>query len=96
MAFDHWRLLNMERDYQFLIALPKLGDEILVGVEEVAAITGYCPGTIRHRRIKDFPSPLRGSRLLRWQLGHIREWIRVASTESTVPEDVAASPKGER
>lgn len=86
----------MERDYQFLIALPKLGDEILVGVEEVAAITGYCPGTIRHRRIKDFPSPLRGSRLLRWQLGHIREWIRVASTESTVPEDVAASPKGER
>lgn len=66
----------MGRDYELLERLEKLGDDVLVGVEEVAAITNFAPVTIQQRRIKGFPLPLPGPRRLRWRLGDIRAWGR--------------------
>lgn len=66
----------MERDYQLLERLDKLGDDVLVGVVEVAAITNFAAVTIQQRRIKGFPMPLPGPRSLRWRLGDIRAWGR--------------------
>jgi hypothetical protein len=66
----------MERDYQLLERLEKLGDDVLVGVVEVAAITSFAAVTIQQRRIKGFPLPLPGPRSLRWRLGDIRAWGR--------------------
>ena len=66
----------MERDYQLLERLEKLGDDVLVGVVEVAAITNFAAVTIQQRRIKGFPLPLPGPRSLRWRLGDIRAWGR--------------------
>lgn len=67
----------MERDYQLVERLTKLGDDTLVGVMEVAALTGFAAVTIQQRRIKGFPTPIPGPRLLRWRLGEIRNWGRV-------------------
>lgn len=67
----------MERDYQLVERLNKLGDDTLVGVMEVAALTGFAAVTIQQRRIKGFPTPIPGPRLLRWRLGEIRNWGRV-------------------
>lgn len=64
----------MERDYSLLESLSKLGDDVFVGVIEVAALTGFAPITIQQRRIKGFPAPLPGTRKLRWRLGQIRAW----------------------
>lgn len=66
----------MKRDYQLLEQLEKLGDDVLVGVIEVAAITDFAAVTIQQRRIKGFPAPLPGPRSLRWRLGDIRSWGR--------------------
>lgn len=66
----------MERDYQLVERLNKLGDDTLVGVVEVAALTGFAAVTIQQRRIKGFPTPIAGPRLLRWRLGEIRNWGR--------------------
>lgn len=66
----------MERNYELLERLEKLGDDVLVGVAEVAAITGFAAVTIQQRRIKGFPTPLPGPRSLRWRLGNIRAWGR--------------------
>ncbi|MCK9200929.1 MAG: hypothetical protein M0P59_03400 [Gallionella sp.] len=64
----------MERDYSLAERLSKLGDDVFVGVIEVAALTGFAPITIQQRRIKGFPAPLPGTRKLRWRLGQIRAW----------------------
>jgi predicted DNA-binding transcriptional regulator AlpA len=48
----------------------------LIGVEEVAALTGFAEVTVQQRRIKGFPNPLTGVRRLKWRLGDIRAWIR--------------------
>ena len=66
----------MDRDWGLLEKLAKLDDDALVGVEEVAAITGLARTTIQQRRVKDFPTPLPGLRRLRWHLGQIRAWGR--------------------
>lgn len=67
----------MMRDYKLLERLTPLPDDILVGIEEVAALTGFAHITIQQRRIKEFPSPLAGVRRLKWRLGDVRAWIRV-------------------
>jgi predicted DNA-binding transcriptional regulator AlpA len=86
----------MDRNLNFLLALPKLSDEILIDVNEVASITGFSKYTIRHRRIKDFPNPLSGSHRLRWQLGHIRQWIRSSTGNNEVGSPAERNvPKGE-
>jgi len=66
----------MERDYQLVERLGRLGDDTLVGVSEVAALTGFAAVTVQQRRIKGFPTPVPGPRLLRWRLGDIRSWGR--------------------
>lgn len=64
----------MDRDYQLIERLGKLGDDVLVGVTEVAALTGFAFVTIQQRKVKGLPSPLPGPRRLRWRLGDIRNW----------------------
>lgn len=66
----------MMRNYKLLEQLTPLPDDILVGIEEVAALTGFAHITIQQRRIKEFPSPLAGVRRLKWRLGDVRAWIR--------------------
>ena len=66
----------MDRDWGLLEKLSKLDDDALVGVEEVAALTGLARTTIQQRRVKNFPAPLSGLRRLRWHLGQIRAWGR--------------------
>lgn len=65
---------NLERDYGLAERLSRLGDDVLVGVPEVAALTGFAQITIQQKKIKGFPAPLSGTRKLRWRLGQIRAW----------------------
>lgn len=62
----------MKRDYQLAELLSRLGDDVLVGVHEVAAMTGFAAVTIQQRTIKGLPAPIPGPRSLRWRLGDIR------------------------
>ena len=66
----------MKRDYDLLERLTPLPDDILVGVEEVAALTDFAAITVQQRKIKDFPLPMTGVRRLKWRLGAIRAFIR--------------------
>jgi hypothetical protein len=65
-----------QRDYELAAKLSKAGDDLMVGVEEVAAVMGLSPITVRQRRLAGMPSPLAGIRALRWRLGDIRTWMR--------------------
>jgi predicted DNA-binding transcriptional regulator AlpA len=69
----------MARNYELAEQLERLGDDVLVGVEEVAALTGFAQVTIQQRSIKGFPQPISGPRKLRWKLGAIRAWGRAAA-----------------
>lgn len=73
----------MSRNYQLLERMSNLSDDILVGVDEVAELTGFARVTIQQRRIKGFPLPLVNVRRLRWRLGDIRAWGRVSSQKSS-------------
>ncbi|WP_157662714.1 AlpA family transcriptional regulator [Sulfuriferula sp. AH1] len=73
----------MSRNYQLLERMSSLPDDILVGVEEVAEITGFAQITIQQRRIKGFPLPINNVRILKWRLGNIREWIRSSGQSSS-------------
>lgn len=66
----------MSRNYELLSHLSGASDDILVGVDEVAALTGLARLTIQQRRIKDFPAPIPAIRRLKWRLGTIRKWIQ--------------------
>lgn len=66
----------MSRNYLLLERLSNLPDDILVGVDEVAEITGFAAITVQQRRIKGFPAPIPNVRRLKWQLGKIRQWVR--------------------
>ena len=66
----------MSRDYRLLERLSGVSDDILVGCDEVAELTGFAKVTIQQRRIKGFPQPLAAIRKLRWRLGDIRRWMR--------------------
>jgi predicted DNA-binding transcriptional regulator AlpA len=81
--------LEMARNWDLVEQLSKLEDDVLIGVEEAAALTGFAETTIQQRRIKDFPAPMPGLRRLRWQLGQIRAWGRPAPTS-----DLRRSAKG--
>lgn len=65
-----------QRDYALVERLSKLGDDVLVGVDEVAAMTGLAAITIKQRRNVSIPRPVPGVRRLRWRLGDIRTWMR--------------------
>lgn len=64
----------MDRDWELLDRLSKLSDDVLIGVKEAAALTGFAEISIRQRRVTTFPSPLPGLRHLRWHIGQIRNW----------------------
>lgn len=66
----------MSRNYQLLERLSSVSDDVLVGCEEVAELTGFAKVTIQQRRVKGFPRPLSSIHKLRWRLGDIRRWIR--------------------
>ena len=70
----------MERDYKLLEQLTRLGDDVLINVEEVATLTGFAEITIQQRTIKGFPRPVPGPRRLRWRLGDVRVWGRGATS----------------
>lgn len=77
----------MDRDYQLLSLLSQLSDDVLVDVHEVAVFTGFAANSIRQHKIRTFPRPLGGSRLLKWRLGDIREWIRTSAATSARWQD---------
>lgn len=77
-----------KRDYDLAAKLSKAGDDLMVGVDEVAALMGLSAGTIRQRRLDGLPQPLAGVRALRWRLGDIRTWMR-----SRAPVTTPASPR---
>lgn len=63
------------RNYPLLAHLSQLSDDVLVGINEVAALTDLAPRTIQQRRLPFFPQPVPGVRRLRWRLGDIRKWM---------------------
>ena len=74
----------MIRDYSLIERLAALPDDVLVGVGEVASLTGFAEITVQQRRIKGFPNPLTGVRRLKWRLGDIRAWIRTRTQQYQV------------
>lgn len=66
---------SRDRDLELAAKLSKAGDDIMVGVDEVAALMGLSAVTIRQRRLDGLPQPLAGLRTLRWRLGDIRAWM---------------------
>lgn len=62
----------MERDYELIERLSRLGDDVMVGVKEVSALTGLSHITVQQHRTKLLPPPIQGTRPLRWWLGDIR------------------------
>ncbi len=84
----------MNRDWALLERLSKLDDDALVGVDEVAALTGLARTTIQQRRVKNFPAPLPELRRLRWHLGKIRAWGRRPSCRCSIKVSLhrAAAP----
>lgn len=71
------------RDYALAERISKLGDDVLVGIHEAAAVSGLSPLSLQQRRVKTFPRPLEGLRRLRWRLGDIRAWMRAANPQES-------------
>ncbi len=58
----------MSVDYETVQKIQKLGDDVLVGVAEVAALTGFSVLTVRQRKLPRL-EPVHGLSRLRWRLG---------------------------
>jgi hypothetical protein len=71
----------MPVDYETIQKIQKLGDDVLIGVSEVAALTGFSVLTVRQRKLPGL-EPVRGLSRLRWRLGDLRAWMRTGNTES--------------
>lgn len=82
----------MSVDYETIQKLQKLGDDVLVGVAEVAALTGFSVLTVRQRKLPGL-EPVHGLSRLRWRLGDLRTWMRTGdtSTPHQPPRDVVLS-----
>ncbi len=68
-------------DYETIQKIQKLGDDVLIGVFEVAALTGFSVLTVRQRKLPGL-EPVPGLSRLRWRLGDLRAWMRTGNTES--------------
>ncbi|TBU71435.1 hypothetical protein DNK06_24025 [Pseudomonas daroniae] len=65
----------MSIDYETIQKIQKLGDDVLIGVAEVAALTGFSILTVRQRKLPGL-EPVPGLSRLRWRLGDLRQWMR--------------------
>lgn len=74
----------MERDYELVERLSRLGDDVMVGVKEVAALTGLSNITVQQHRTKLLPPPILGTRPLKWWLGEIRAMGRRSAESKAV------------
>ena len=82
----------MPVDYETIQKIQKLGDDVLIGVSEVAALTGFSVLTVRQRKLPGL-EPVPGLSRLRWRLGELRTWMRTGNTESPPrPAMTNASP----
>ncbi|AXA65432.1 hypothetical protein CE139_06280 [Pseudomonas oryzihabitans] len=82
----------MSVDYETIEKIQKLGDDVLIGVAEVAALTGFSVLTVRQRKLPGL-DPVYGLSRLRWRLGDLRSWMRTGdtSTRPQPPREVAPS-----
>ena len=71
----------MTVDYETIQKIQKLGDDVLIGVVEVAALTGFSVLTVRQRKLPRL-EPVPGLSRLRWRLGDLRTWMRTGNTGS--------------
>lgn len=74
----------MSVNYETIQKIQKLGDDVLIGVVEVAALTGFSVLTVRQRKLPGL-APVHGLSRLRWRLGDLRTWMRSGDT-STRPQ----------
>ncbi|MBC2405620.1 hypothetical protein HF257_06365 [Pseudomonas sp. WS 5106] len=70
----------MTVDYETIQKIQKLGDDVLIGVVEVAALTGFSVLTVRQRKLPGL-EPVPGLSRLRWRLGDLRTWMRTGNAE---------------
>lgn len=76
---DQLRDSQMSVDYETIQKIQKLGDDVLIGVAEVAALTGFSVLTVRQRKLPGL-EPVQGLSRLRWRLGDLRTWMRTGDT----------------
>lgn len=76
----------MSVDYETIQKIQKLSDDVLIGVAEVAALTGFSVLTVRQRKLPGL-EPVPGLSRLRWRLGDLRQWMRTGAVR-----DLTASP----
>ncbi len=88
----------MSIDYETIQNIQNLADDVLIGVAEVAALTGFSVLTVRQRKLPGL-EPVPGLTRLRWRLGDLRLWMRtgpelnvVAPLESPKPKSKAGRP----
>lgn len=79
----------MSVDYETIQKIQKLGDDVLIGVVEVAALTGFSILTVRQRKLPGL-EPIPGLSRLRWRLGDLRQWMR-CGPQSKAAIDTAAT-----
>lgn len=79
-----------DRDYELAAKLSRAGDDVLVGPNEVAALSGLSATTIGKRKVASMPAPIPGVRRLRWRLGDIRQWMRSGETRAQDRGDATA------
>lgn len=81
----------MSVDYETIQKIQKLGDDVLIGVVEVAALTGFSILTVRQRKLPGL-DPVPGLSRLRWRLGDLRQWMR-CGPQSNAAADIATNAK---
>jgi hypothetical protein len=81
----------MNVDYETIQKIQKLGDDVLVGVAEVAALTGFSILTVRQRKLPGL-EPVPGLSRLRWRLGNLRQWMRSGPPSSSSQANITVVP----
>ena len=74
----------MSIDYETIQNIQNLADDVLIGVAEVAALTGFSVLTVRQRKLPGL-EPVPGLSRLRWRLGDLRLWMRTGPELNVVP-----------
>lgn len=82
----------MSIDYETIQNIQNLADDVLIGVAEVAALTGFSVLTVRQRKLPGL-DPVPGLSRLRWRLGDLRLWMRTGPELNVVAPLVSPKPK---